>query len=182
MKRTAVVCVASLLWFAGFTIATASADEKGKLQLKDTQLGATPNVHSFGPTLLCGQPKGDALKIAKQRGIKVAVSLRQQGEVGWDEAAAAQAAGLKFQRIAFRAPDTLNDKVFAAARKALSDAEGQPVMLYCGSANRVGAIWAAHRALDAGLSVDDAIKEGRRVGMKGPYEPVVIEYIRRNKK
>lgn len=173
------------LFVLGFCLTIAAAaigsEEAQQPELQTAELGATHNVHSFGTTLLCGQPRHAALEQAKKRGVRLAVSLRQEGETDWDEAAAAKSAGLQFQRLPFRAPETLNDKVFAAARKILVDSERNPVMLYCGSANRVGAIWAAHRALDDGLTVEAAMKEGKEVGLRNPdYEKIVEEYIRRN--
>ncbi len=164
-------------------VAAFGADKAKKPKLESAELGAAPNVHSFGSTLLCGQPNSAALEQAKNRGVKVAISLREEGETDFDEAAAAKSAGLQFHRIPFRAPETLNDKVFAATRKLLADSENNPVLLYCGSANRVGAIWAAHRALDDGLSIEAAMKEGKEVGLKSAaYEKITEEYIQRNKK
>ena len=185
MKRRDFSHIAAVLFTLSLTIAAtaAAADKTTKPKLQAAELGATRNVHSFGPTLLCGQPDLAALEQAKKRGIKVVVSLREPGEVDADEAAAAKSVGLEFHRIAFLAPETLDDKVFASVRKILADSGKSPVLLYCGSANRVGAIWAAHRALDGGLSVEDAMKEGKAVGLKSPdYEKIVEEYIQRNKK
>jgi hypothetical protein len=35
----------------------------------------------------------------------------------------------------------------------------RPLLLHCASANRVGAVWLAHRVLDGGLSYDAALRE-----------------------
>jgi len=179
-RRIAMLSLAVSLSFAAAVVA---ADEAKEPQLEQAELGATRNVHAFGPTLLCGQPDLAALEAAKRRGIKIVVSLREEGETDFDEAEAAKSAGLQFRRIPFRAPETLDDKVFAAALKILANSKDKPVMLHCGSANRVGAIWAAHRALDDGISVEAAIKEGKEVGLRNPaYEKITEEYIRRSKK
>lgn len=183
MCRSSRIALLSFVFCLCIAATSVEADNATKPKLEPAELGATPKVHSFGSTLLCGQPNAAALKQAKRRGVKVAVSLREKGETDFDEVETARSAGLQFHRIPFRAPDTLNDRVFAATRKILADSENNPVMLYCGSANRVGAIWAAHRALDDGLSIEAAMKEGKEVGLKSAaYEKITEEYIRRNKK
>jgi protein tyrosine phosphatase (PTP) superfamily phosphohydrolase (DUF442 family) len=174
-----------LLFFVSF----AAADEKKnehkkeeKPKLKSTKLGSTRNVHSFGKNLLCGQPTAEDFAEAKQRGINVIVSLRTKGEVRWDQPATLKKLNLKFYRFGFRAPDTLKDEIFDEARKVLADSKKNPFMLHCGSANRVGAIWAAHRVLDHGLSIEVALKEAKEVGLRtDAYRDKAIDYIKRKK-
>ena len=76
--------------------------------------------------------------------------------------------GMRFQRLDFQGPDSLTDAVFDQTRQTLRDAEtrNQAVMLHCGSANRVGAIWLVHRVLDDGLSLEEAEREAREVGLR----------------
>ena len=88
--------------------------------------------------------------------------------------------GLDFHRIGFRTPESLTDDVFAASLKLLSDADASPVMMHCGSANRVGAIWLAHRVLRDGIAVEDARAEAKAVGLKTEgYEAKALDYIAR---
>ena len=153
-----------------------------KPKLKTVRLGDTRNVHSFGKILLCGQPEPDDFASLKKQGFKVVITLREKGEVRWDQPALMKELGLKFHRFGFRAPDSLKDEVFDKARKVLSDAKKNPVMLHCGSANRVGAIWAAHRVLGHGLSLAAALKEAQEVGLRTPaYRDKAIDYIKRSK-
>ena len=155
-------------------------DTPPKPVLKLGELGATKNVHSFGPLLLCGQPTAAEFAEAKARGIKTVITLRQEGEVDWDEAGTLKELGLDFHRIGFRTPDSLTDDVFDASLKFLSDAESSPVMMHCGSANRVGAIWLAHRVLSDGVAVADARVEAKAVGLKTlGYEAKALDYIAR---
>lgn len=159
---------------------SSSRSEDKAPELKQAELGATRNVHSFGANLLCGQPTAEEFAEAKKRGIKVVVTLRTKGEVDWDEPATIKGLGLEFHRLGFRAPDTLTDDIFVDSLKFLAESKKNPVMLHCGSANRVGAIWLAHRVLNDGLSVEDARKEAARVGLRTPgYEVRALDYIRR---
>ena len=154
--------------------------DKPAPKLKAAELGSTRNVHSFGKTLLCGQPSAEDLAEAKKRGIKVVLTLRTKGEVNWDEAGTVKDLGLEFHRLGFRAPDTLTDSIFDGSLKILANAGEQPVMLHCASANRVGAVWLAHRVLNDGLKVEDARKEAVTVGLRtAGYEERALDYIRR---
>ena len=62
----------------------------------------------------------------------------------------------------------------------LGDKKKQPLMLHCGSANRVGAIWLVHRVLDDGIDVDVAVVEAKKVGLRVPsYLEKAKDYIAR---
>ncbi len=152
--------------------------------LESDTLGSTPNVHSYGPTLLCGQPSEKDLAAAKQRGIQVVLTLRGKNEIDWDEKAVAEQLGLQFERVDFRGPDTLTDEVFGKSRQILREAKmaNQPVMLHCGSANRVGAIWMVYRVLDEGISWDQAYQEAKDVGLRTDgYVDRAKEYVQAQK-
>ena len=152
--------------------------EKPKLQT--SSLGQTKNVHLFGKTLLCGQPTPEELAQAKARGIAVVITLREPTEIDWDERQVVEKLGLKFHQLAFSSPDTLTDAVLDQSLQLLAKSTQQPVLLHCGSANRVGAIWAAHRALNDGLEIEDALEEAKEVGLRVPaLADKVKDYVRR---
>lgn len=147
-------------------------------KLEAAELGSTRNVHSFGKTLLCGQPAAEDFAEAKRRGIETIITLRQPGEVEWDEADVVNRLGLQFHRFGFGAPDTLTNSVFDGALRILADSQQQPVMLHCGSANRVGAVWLAHRVLNDGITLEEARQEAKTVGLRtAAYEAKALAYI-----
>lgn len=155
--------------------AVFSADQA--TQLEPAKLGDTQPAHAFGKTLLCGQPSAKALAEAKRRGIQVVVTLRTDGEIDWDEAAAAKDLGLEFHQFGFRAPNTLTDEIFDKSLKILANRK-KPVLLHCASANRVGAIWLAHRVLNDGAAIGAAREEAQTVGLATEaYEQKALEYI-----
>jgi protein tyrosine phosphatase (PTP) superfamily phosphohydrolase (DUF442 family) len=87
---------------------------------------------------------------------------------------------MAYENFGFQQPEELTDAVFDGARKALAPADGAPVLLHCASANRVGAIWLAHRVLDDGLAYGDALVEAETVGLKSPaFRDKAKEYIAR---
>lgn len=149
----------------------------------ESQLGMTRNVHAFGPTLLCGQPSQEELADAKSRGIRVVITLREKNELSWDEASVVKQLGLEYHDFGFRDPADLTDNVFDGVRKALRNTKEHPVLLHCASANRVGAVWLAHRVLDAGISVEKAAAEARVIGLRTPaYEQRAYAYIAAERK
>ncbi len=139
-----------------------------KVQLQKKTLGSVRNVHVLGDIYLAGQPTPADLALLKQQGFKTIISLRHTGEIPWDEAAAVEHQGMKFVHIPFQKPEELQAKVFDKVLKVLRDKKRGPTLLHCGSANRVGAIWYAHRVLDGKLSDEAALKEAKTVGLRTP--------------
>jgi uncharacterized protein (TIGR01244 family) len=74
-------------------------------------------------------------------------------------------AGMAYVHVPFADADGLTDAVFDTLREQLKNAE-RPILLHCNSANRVGAVWLAHRVLDGKLTYDDAAAEARTIGLK----------------
>jgi SAM-dependent methyltransferase len=90
-----------------------------------------------------------------------------------------EAAGLQYIQVPFGGPETLTDDVFGRVRELLRDTRS-PTLLHCGSANRVGAVWLAHRVLDQGVPIEDAVADAKRVGLRNAeFEKLAREYIRR---
>jgi len=78
-----------------------------------------------------------------------------------------------FVAVPFDGPEELTDDVFDRVRQVLRDNQDEPLVLHCGRANRVGAVWMVHRVLDDGVGIDKALEEAKAVGLRTP------EYIER---
>lgn len=149
----------------------------------EDELGNTRNVSRVGNLYLTGQPEKADIEVLKAAGIKHVITLRKPGEIDWDEKAAVEAAGMNFYSLDFRQPDELTNEVFDEIRKLLKETSKDKVLLHCGSANRVGAVWSTFRAIDQGVDPAKAIEEAKRVGLKNEdYENRVDEYISGHKK
>lgn len=169
------------LLLAGLWTTSILAVENEVAPVKEAQLGATRNVHSCGALFCAGQPTRDDINVIKAKGIKRVITLRQDGEIDWDEAAAVKDAGLEFVAVPFGAPESLTDKVFDKVRGLLRESDKQPTVLHCGSANRVGAVWLTHRVLDQGVPLETALKEAKQIGLRTPaYEEKARQYIKKN--
>lgn len=151
---------------------------KEEPKLEECKLGSTYNVHRLGKVYLAGQPSADDFSIAKKDGIKTVINLRTPGEMRFDEKGVLKGLGLEYHYLPFAAPDTLKDEIFEKSLKVLSDKKKQPVLLHCASANRVGAIWLAHRVLTDKVPYAKALKEAKEVGLRfPPYEAKAKAYI-----
>jgi uncharacterized protein (TIGR01244 family) len=154
-----------------------------KEKLEPYQCGKVERLHTLGDIFLASQPQKDDFKHAADNGIKTVVNLRNPKEIDWDEAKHVKQLGMEYHNLPFQSPKELNDELFEKARKLLTDKTKRPLLLHCSSANRVGAIWLAHRVLDDGVSYDDALTEAKTVGLKLPaLEQKAKDYIQRQKK
>ena len=178
--RIPAVAVAGCVWI---TLCGCAAENQPTTALQPATLGSTRNVHTFGETILAGQPSADDLELAKARGVKTIISLRLPDETDWDEKAAVEALGMNFHRIPFRDADALTDDVFDDVRTILNDNNAGPVMLHCASANRVGAVWLAHRVVDKGLTLEQAEQEANVVGLtRADYRDQAVRYAQQRAK
>lgn len=142
------------------------APPKPELPIVPDSLGTTNNVTRRGPIYFAGQFSPEDLEIIKQQGIKTIVSLRQTSEINWDEAEAARDAGLEFHQFSCRKPSELGAETLGELYDLLDQAnDGEKVLVHCGGAARVGAVWALYRVQKQGIDAEQAILEGEAIGM-----------------
>lgn len=171
-------CLALLAFSASAEDVKPDIEKKKEPKLEACELGGTNNVHRLGKIYLAGQPSADDFAIAKKDGIKTVINLRTPGELPFDEKGVLKELGLEYHYLPFAAPDTLKDEIFEKSLKVLGDKKKQPVLMHCASANRVGAIWLAHRVLTDKVPYDKALKEAKEVGLRfPPYEVKAKAYI-----
>ena len=144
-------------------------------------LGNVRNLRVLEGIYLAGQPQESDVPLLKAEGIKTVIDLRLPTEVrGYDEPKAIEEAGMTYVSVPFNSADELNDEVFDKIRALLSDEANHPVMVHCGSANRVGAVWLPFRVLDQDQGQEDALAEARTVGLRNPaMEKAALDYIER---
>ncbi len=118
-----------------------------------------------------GQPTEEQIQTLADAGIRHVISLRTDGEIDWDESSLVNAAGMEFYSIPVAGAEGVTSENAATLDQLLAQLDGQPVLLHCGSSNRVGAL-RAMTARDGGASIEDALAEGRRWGMTRMEETV----------
>ncbi|MCA9197734.1 MAG: methyltransferase domain-containing protein [Planctomycetales bacterium] len=158
-------------------VSPAVAQKTTVAPVEGAKLGETKNVHQCGNLFLAGQPTEEDFANLRQNGVTRIITLRADSEIDFDEAAKSKAAGLEFVSMPIDSPDAITDDFLGELRKLLSD-KGKPTLLHCGSANRVGAVWMAHRVLDEGVDLETALAEAKEVGLRSEaMESRVKEYI-----
>lgn len=148
--------------------------------LEPYECGSVTRLHTFEGIFLASQPAAADFEQASMGGIRTVINLRHDFEMpDMNEQEVVQGLGLNYVHVPWNGPEELTDEILDALRMELGQAE-RPILLHCASANRVGAVWLAHRMLDGGLSADEAKAEAKVVGLKSPaYEAKVLDYVAR---
>ncbi len=113
-----------------------------------------------------GQPTPKQLAEAREAGFKSVITLCPSAECGWDERSAVEQLGMHYACV----PVTSGGDLTAAAARRLHDelaASPKPAIVHCGSANRVGALFALKAHFVDGQEPDAALAHGRRAGLMG---------------
>jgi uncharacterized protein (TIGR01244 family) len=79
----------------------------------------------------------------------------------------AEKAGLKYINIPFVTANP-DPELVPRFIKAVKDQKNQPMLINCGSANRVGALWMIYRVIDQGWSEEKALEEAEKIGLTSP--------------
>ncbi|MEO1174616.1 MAG: sulfur transferase domain-containing protein, partial [Myxococcota bacterium] len=113
-----------------------------------------------------GQPSPEQLQGLAQEGFKTVIDLRAAGEAGHpaDEAEIVERLGLGYRHLPITGPGDVNRETAETLAKLLDQGEG-PVLVHCGSANRVGALLALKAKFVDGLSSAEALDYGKRAGL-----------------
>ena len=131
-----------------------------------------------------GQPRIEHYAWLKADGVKAVLNLRQPTEHrAEEEQQAVEAAGLKYFNIpvSYQNPSDADVDQFL---KITDDPANRPMFIHCTAAIRVGAFWAIRRALRDGMTIDAALEEAKKVGLReAPHlDQFVRAYIASHKK
>jgi uncharacterized protein (TIGR01244 family) len=161
-----------LLLAAGFLVACSNSN--GRLHADLDQVVAQGAVSPVDGVTSAGQPDAAALGVFARSGYATVIDMRTAGEDrGLDEPAVVRQLGMEY--VTF--PVSASDITLAKAREldALLEQYDEPVLLHCGSGNRVGALLALSEYLATG-DPEKALQKGRDGGLTG-LEDRVVEVI-----
>ncbi len=115
--------------------------------------------------ITAGQITPDQLEQLVQEGCRNFITLRQahEGGTGWEEDQAKQL-GARFVRIPVDGGDGLDLANTKKLDHALKESGGAATVVYCGSSNRVGALFACRAHWLQGQSKQDALALGQAAG------------------
>ena len=137
-----------------------------------------PNARMFTEEILVGgQPTEEQIRELAALGYRTIVSTRTEGERGsWDEASLAGELGLRFVLIPMAGADGLTEENALRLAEVLEGEDAYPMMVHCGSGNRVGALFALKAFYVDGVELEAAMEIGDEAGMTR-LEPAVREHL-----
>ena len=123
-----------------------------------------------------GQPDARALEVFAESGYAAVIDMRGPGEDrGMDDfAGAVEAKGMEYVAFPIVGKDAISFENAAKLDVVLAEIDG-PVLMHCGSGNRVGAVLALRQSLK-GASDEEALVYGKDAGMTR-LEPLVREVL-----
>jgi uncharacterized protein (TIGR01244 family) len=111
-----------------------------------------------------GQPNENGLKELADSGYAAVIDLRTEGEDrGLDEQAVVESLGMDYVSLPIAGRGALNLENAEKLDHILSQYD-EPVLVHCGSSNRVGALFALREKTN-GADDEDALAFGRSAGM-----------------
>jgi uncharacterized protein (TIGR01244 family) len=150
---------------AGLSAASCAADTDAGPELK-ADLAAVVSTGVVVPVdgiTSAGQPDEAALQVFAKQGYTTVIDLRTADEDrGIDEAKVVERLGMEYVSL----PIDHDDISFDSAQMLdilIEEADG-PVLVHCGSANRVGALLALRKSMD-GADDKTALEYGRQGGL-----------------
>jgi uncharacterized protein (TIGR01244 family) len=187
MKSMAISMNSSAILLVAITT-TIAAGGQNSAKLAQIEQALKDDI----PKLLCvndgiatsGQPTEGAFAKLAANGFKSVLNLRTANE-GIDlarERELVEKAGLRYISIPVVSSDVKPEQVDEFIR-AMKDSSAQPMLIHCGSANRVGALWMIYRVLSQGWDEDKALDEATRIGLTSPVlKKFAHDYIANHKK
>jgi len=157
--------VLTLIVAAGLTGSLFAEDTSNQANLKvdlDTVV-STGEVRPVDGITSAGQPDEAGFKVFADQGYTTVIDLRTVGEDrGLDEPAVVESLGMEYVLLPI-GRDGINFENAKTLDKLIEAADG-PVLVHCGSANRVGALLALRKSLE-GADDETALEYGREGGM-----------------
>ena len=125
-----------------------------------------PNGHRPLPGLLTGgQPSADQITHLAAVGYQVVVSLRAPAEGAPSLAEHARSLGLSYVEIPVTGPEDLDRERVAALGKLVVERGERPLVVFCATGNRAGALLALEQAQVEGWPPEAALWVGQAAGL-----------------
>lgn len=130
----------------------------------------------FAGLLTGGQPSREQLEAIAAAGYRTVINLRGEGEAQPALADLARELGLRYVRLPVAgAPDLTAEKA-AELGAILADRAAYPLVIHCGSGNRVGALLALEQARVESKDPQEALSIGLAAGLTS-LEPTVRDLL-----
>ena len=129
-----------------------------------TEISENPDVLPVDGTLVSGQPDGNVLDSLVDRGYVAVIDLREPGEDrGMSEAIEVESRGMLYIALPVNRSTGITFENAGKLDSLLGSLDG-PVLVHCGSGNRVGALYALAE-FQKGASIDASVDAGKAAGL-----------------
>ena len=163
------IVAAVLLALAGGVWAQEAATSAAEIPAEWVDLVRNPRFPQEG-VLSGGQPTPEQLAAASEAGFETVINIRVPGEPGTEsEQELVESLGMTYVSLPVQGTAGMTEENARALAAALEAAD-QPVLLHCGSGNRIGGLYALMAYHHKDKTVEDAI--GKEAGLTR-LEPVV---------
>lgn len=126
-----------------------------------------PYANLDGNVLSAGQPDAEQFRALRDAGYTMVVNLRADEECpDFDERGVVEALGMEYRQIPVNGAAGMTADNARALQAAIAAGGGAPVLVHCGTGNRVGGLLAVAAWLD-GADTEAAIAAGKRTGLIG---------------
>ncbi len=123
------------------------------------------NKVQIGDLLFGSQPSEEALAQLAAQGYKTVLSTRGESELSWDEKAKVESLGMTFVNIPMDHPVTkITDEQVNRFAELMENRE-RPMVLHCGSGNRVAGLWAVWLVEHENVEPMEALQQAEQAGM-----------------
>ncbi len=165
-------------FLSAVTVVAVNADGNNMIHIDIDDVLVIGDLRPTDGITSSGQPDASAFEIVAKSGYVAVIDMRGPSENrGLDEKAVVEELGLEYIEFPLVSGDDIS---FANAQRLdelLTDIDG-PVLLHCGSGNRVGAILALRHSLQ-GADNESAMQYGKSAGLTS-LEPVVKDRLEQN--
>lgn len=146
-------------------------------------LAGVPNASQPLPHVVTGgQPGPHHLEALRLAGVQLVLDIRDPMEPRpFDEPAVVRAAGMEYVNVPV-SHGTLDDALMERVLEVVRRNPPRPLLFHCASGNRVAGPMIAHLMLDHGLSEEDAVAAGMRMGLRSAdVLEWGLDYVRRRR-
>jgi len=143
---------------------------------------AIPNFSRVNDRIsAAGQPSQQAFEQLKKMGYKTIINLRTAEEGADKEKEIVEKLGLRYINIPIT-PQTITQEKVKQLAEVINDESSGRILIHCASSNRVGGMWFLHRVMNESCSIEQAIEEAEKAGLKNPsLKQTVMEFAEKNK-
>ncbi|MCG8433149.1 MAG: hypothetical protein MJA83_03855 [Gammaproteobacteria bacterium] len=138
--------------------------------------GLPQAANPLAGVITAGQPTPEQLEAAKNEGVKTIVNLCMPGECGWDEEEVVEDLEMHYVSIPMGGAGDITKENAESLHKILEDENAYPMIIHCGSSNRVGALFACKAFHLENCNIDEAVEKGKLAGLT-KLEPAVRECL-----